>query len=62
MYDDEEFTSKIEVQEKEPPPLRSKVDRALGHMIPNKAPGPDEVPSEFFLKREGMWYWTNCTS
>ena len=48
MYDDEEFISKIEVQEKEPPPLRSEVARALGRMKPNKAPGPDEVPSELF--------------
>src|SRR5215467_12394895 len=48
MYDDEEFISKIEVQEKEPPPLRSEVARALGRLKPNKAPGPHEVPSELF--------------
>ena len=34
--------------EKEPPPLRREVERALGRLKTGKTPGPDGAPAELF--------------
>ena len=34
--------------EKEPPPLKSEVARAMGQIANGKAVGPDNIPAELF--------------
>jgi len=49
LYNDEEGNgTEQEYWEKEPPPLRSEVARAIGLTASCKATGPDDVPAELF--------------
>ena len=49
LYHDEEGNgSEQEYWEKEPPPLRSEVVRAISQTASRKATGPDDVPAELF--------------
>ena len=43
--------SQLPLGEKEPPPLKSEVEKAMNRISSNKAPGPDNVPIE--LMRAG---------
>ena len=53
LYHDEEGNgTEQEYWEKEPPPLRSEVARAIRPTASRKATGPDEVPAEL------VWYLT----
>jgi len=49
LYHDEEGNgTEQEYSEKEPPPLRSEVARAIRQIASRKAKGPDDVPAELF--------------
>ena len=49
LYHDEEGNgTEQEYWEKEPPPLRSEVARAIRQTASRKATGPDDVPAELF--------------
>ena len=49
LYHDEEGNgTEQEYWEKEPPPLRSEVARAIRQTARRKATGPDDVPTELF--------------
>ena len=51
LYDDQETTA-CTTEEREPPPLRSEIVRALPKTANGKAPGPDDEPVELPKKGE----------
>jgi len=51
-YNEEGNGTEQEYWEKEPPPFRSEVARAIRQTASRKATGPDDIPAELFKARE----------